>query len=63
MSGRQLSIQDATYTDLSKAELDALQRVAIARLQGMDIAVSFGLLKCKEQCPRSFVGLWSIAHF
>ena len=45
MSGRQLTISDTLTSDLSKVELDYLQRVAIARLQGMDISVSFGLLK------------------
>ncbi len=38
-------MNDTTTAELGKVELDYLQRVAIARLQGMDIGVSFGLLK------------------
>lgn len=45
MSGRQLTISDTVLSDLSVVEVNQIQRVAIARLQGMDIGVSFGLLK------------------
>ena len=45
MSGRQLTLTDTTAGELGKVELDMVQRIAIARLQGMDISVSFNLLK------------------
>lgn len=45
MSGRQLTISDTIISDLSVVEVNQIQRVAIARLQGMDIGVSFGMLK------------------
>ena len=57
MSGRQLTLTDTTPGELSKVELDMVQRIAIARLQGMDISVSFNLLKggvyYHDQCLHS----------
>lgn len=50
MSGRQLTLTDTTSGELSKVELDMVQRIAIARLQGMDISVSFNLLKGAYMC-------------
>lgn len=40
MSGRQLTIKDAHITELSKVEIEALQQIAVSRLQELDIAVS-----------------------
>ncbi|XP_019850856.1 PREDICTED: rho GTPase-activating protein 6-like [Amphimedon queenslandica] len=40
MSGRQLTIKDTHISELGKAELEALQQIAIARLQEIDISVS-----------------------
>ena len=45
MSGRQLSITDTVVGRVSKLELNALQRLSIARLQGMDMGVSYGMIK------------------
>lgn len=44
-SGRQITIGDVSINELSKVEIQALQRLAITTLQGMDIPVSHGLLK------------------
>lgn len=44
-SGRQLTLQDVNASELSRVELQALQRVAINQLQSLDIPVSHGLIK------------------
>lgn len=44
-SGRQITLPDVSVNELSKVEMQALQRLAITTLQGMDIPVSHGLLR------------------
>ena len=44
-SGRTLTLEDVPVNELSKVEVEALQRVAVAKLQEMDIPVSFGVIK------------------
>lgn len=44
-SGRQITIGDVAVNELSKVEIQAVQRLAINTLQGMDIPVSHGILK------------------
>ena len=45
MSGRQLTLFDIKMEEMSKVEWEALQRLAIGRLQEMDVSVSYGMLK------------------
>lgn len=44
-SGRQITLQDVEVTELSRVELQVMQRIAITKLQDMDIPVSHGMLK------------------
>ena len=44
-SGRTLTLQDVNASELSKVELQALQRVAVNQLQSLDIPVSHGLIR------------------
>ena len=50
-SGRQITIGDVSVNELSKVEVQALQRLAITILQSMDIPVSHGLLKGADSFP------------
>jgi len=56
-SGRQLTIGDVAVNELSKVEIQAMQRLAINTLQSMDIPVSHGLLKglCTIHCTHMVV--------
>ncbi len=44
-SGRMLTLRDTPVNELSRVELEAMQRLAIGHLQSMDIAVSHAVLK------------------
>ncbi len=44
-SGRQITIGDVYVNELSKVEIQAMQRLAINQLQSMEIPVSHGLLR------------------
>ena len=44
MSGRQLTLQDTQISELGKVELEALQQIAMARLQEIDISVSKSII-------------------
>ena len=44
-SGRQITIGDVSVNELSKVEIQAMQRLAINQLQTMEIPVSHGLLR------------------
>ena len=44
-SGRQLTLTDVSVNDLSKVEIQTLQRQSIPKLQAMEIPASHGLLK------------------
>lgn len=44
MSGRQLTLQDTHISELGKVELEALQQIAMARLQEIDISVSKSII-------------------
>lgn len=46
-SGRQLSITDVPVSELSKVEVEGLQRQAVTVLQSMDVPVSHGVIKGK----------------
>lgn len=54
ISGRQLTLPDIKMEEMSKVEWEALQRLAIGRLQEMDISVSYGMLK-RENASMSYV--------
>lgn len=49
-SGRQITIGDVAVNELSRVEMQALQRLAITTLQNMDIPVSHGLLRGGWEC-------------
>ena len=49
-SGRQLTLQEVNASELSKVEMQALQRLAVSQLQSMDIPVSHGLIKGMMLC-------------
>ena len=49
-SGHQITIGDVAVNELSKVEYQAIQRLAITMLQGLDIPVSHGLLKGMYVC-------------
>ena len=44
-SGRHMTLVDTEITELSRVEVQALQRIAVTQLQGMDVPVSHGMLK------------------
>ena len=44
-SGRQLTLQEVNASELSRVEVQALQRLAVSQLQTMDIPVSHGVIK------------------
>ena len=44
-SGRQLTLTDVSVNDLSKVEIQTLQRLSIPKLPAMEIPASHGLLK------------------
>ena len=48
MSGRQLTLSSIKMEEMSKVEWEALQRLAIGRLQEMEISVSYGMLKRED---------------
>lgn len=50
-SGRMLTLQDIPVNELSRAEIAALQRLAISQLQSMDIPVSHAVLKGLSYIP------------
>lgn len=52
-SGRQLTLQEVNASELSKVEMQALQRLAVSQLQSMDIPVSHGLIKGMMLCTWS----------
>ena len=50
MSGRQLTLQDTQISELGKVELEALQQIAMARLQEIDISVSKSIINYYYPC-------------
>lgn len=56
ISGRRLTLQSVNAADLSKVEMECLQRVAIGLLHAMEISVSYALLKgCFCQLSKSYL--------
>ena len=61
MSGRQLTLFDIKMEEMSKVEWEALQRLAIGRLQEMDVSVSYGMLKRENLVMYVKYASWRIA--
>ena len=56
-----MTLQSLNTTELSKVEMECLQRVSIGRLQGMEISVSYSLLKGSIDCCFSLLFCFSLS--
>ena len=58
--GHHITLQSLNTTELSKVEMECLQRVSIGRLQGMEISVSYSILKGSNDCCYSLLFCFSL---